>query len=78
MITWQIVLLVCTLLSDDQCAQRMARSGVVESLIELLKAKQEDDEFVLQVLHMISSAKLMCFRLSVCFTDWLCCQARDR
>lgn len=46
----QVVLLVGTLLSDDQCAQRMARSGVVESLIELLKAKQEDDEFVLQIV----------------------------
>ena len=41
--------MIGTLLSDDQCAQRMAKSGVIESLIELLKAKQEDDEFVLQV-----------------------------
>ncbi len=28
----------------------MAKSGVVESLIELLRAKQEDDEFVLQIV----------------------------
>ena len=45
------MVLVRTLLSDDRCAQMMAKSGVVESLIELLKAKQEDDEFVLQVCN---------------------------
>ena len=54
----KVVMFVGTLLLDDQCAQQMARSGVVESLIELLKAKQEDDEFVLQVKRGSKSLRM--------------------
>lgn len=31
---------------------KVARSGIVQNLIELLKARQEDDEIVLQIVYV--------------------------
>ena len=45
----QLVMLLGTVLADDECAQLVARSGIIESLVELMQAKQEDDEIVLQL-----------------------------
>ncbi|XP_055375218.1 kinesin-associated protein 3 isoform X2 [Condylostylus longicornis] len=43
------VILLGTCSCDESCAMLLCRSNVVTSLIELLKAKQEDDEIVLQI-----------------------------
>ena len=48
----QVVVLLGTLLVDETCAEQVARSGIVQNLIELLKAKQEDDEIVLQIVFV--------------------------
>jgi hypothetical protein len=48
----QVVVLLGTLLVDESCAEQVARSGIVQNLIELLKAKQEDDEIVLQIVFV--------------------------
>lgn len=34
---------------DDQCAKLLGKENFVQILIDLLKAKQEDDEMVCQV-----------------------------
>lgn len=48
----QVVVLLGTVLVDESCAEQVARSGIVQNLIELLKAKQEDDEIVLQIVFV--------------------------
>ncbi len=48
----EVVILVGTLLSDENCADIVARSMVVPSLMDMLKAKQEDDEIVLQIVYV--------------------------
>lgn len=48
----EVVILVGTILSDERCAQPVARSGIVQSMVDLLKAKQEDDEIVLQIVYV--------------------------
>ncbi|XP_014676372.1 PREDICTED: kinesin-associated protein 3-like [Priapulus caudatus] len=52
----ECVLLVSTCCSDDQCATMLANEGFVTALVDLLHAKQEDDEFVCQLMHC-------CYRL---------------
>ena len=37
---------------DDQCAALLAREGVVQLLVDSLKAKQEDDELVCQIVYV--------------------------
>jgi hypothetical protein len=46
----QVIMLVGTVLQDDDCARMVADSGIVAKIVDLLKALQEDDEIVLQVL----------------------------
>ncbi len=45
----EIVVFVGTCAADEAAAMYICRSGVLPALIDLLKAKQEDDEIVLQV-----------------------------
>lgn len=49
----QCVILIGTVLADDVSAQLVARSGIVQNLVELLQARQEDDEIVLQVVYVL-------------------------
>jgi hypothetical protein len=48
----EIVVFVGTCAADEAAAMYICRSGVLPALIDLLKAKQEDDEIVLQVLFL--------------------------
>lgn len=48
----EVVILVGTVCNDDACAKMLAQSGIIQSLIELLNAKQEDDEMVLQIVYV--------------------------
>uniref|UniRef100_A0A0L8IB51 Kinesin-associated protein 3 n=1 Tax=Octopus bimaculoides TaxID=37653 RepID=A0A0L8IB51_OCTBM len=48
----EIVILVGTICNDDSCAKLLAESGIIQSLIELLNAKQEDDEMVCQIVYV--------------------------
>ena len=41
-----------TIASDESCAAMLASSGIIHDLIELLRAKQEDDELVLQIVYV--------------------------
>lgn len=41
---------------DEGCAQLFCETNIISSLIELLKAHQEDDEIVLQILFMFQVA----------------------
>ena len=46
------LLLSGTCASDEAAAIYLCKSDILPSLIELLKAKQEDDEIVLQVVYV--------------------------
>ncbi|XP_041482280.1 kinesin-associated protein 3 [Lytechinus variegatus] len=48
----EVVMLVGTVATDDSCAAMLAKSGIIQSLIELLNAKQEDDEIVCQIVYV--------------------------
>eukprot|EP00794_Sanderia_malayensis_P016189 gene16189-17816_t len=48
----EVIILTGTVASDEGCASMLARSGIIQDLIELLKAKQEDDEVVLQIVFV--------------------------
>ncbi|PVD22006.1 hypothetical protein C0Q70_17809 [Pomacea canaliculata] len=48
----EVVILVGTVCSDDACARLLADSNVIHLLIELLNAKQEDDEVVCQIIYV--------------------------
>ncbi|KAK6194648.1 hypothetical protein SNE40_000246 [Patella caerulea] len=48
----QVIILVGTVCSDDGCAVLLAQSNIIQSLIELLNAKQEDDEVVCQIIYV--------------------------
>ncbi|XP_022085406.1 kinesin-associated protein 3-like [Acanthaster planci] len=48
----EVVMLVGTVAMDDSCAAMLAKSGIIQSLIELLNAKQEDDEIVCQIVYV--------------------------
>ena len=51
-IVLESVLLAGTAAMDDQCAALLAREGVVQLLVDSLKAKQEDDELVCQIVYV--------------------------
>lgn len=46
------VVLLGTCACDEACAMLLCKAEVILSLIELLKAKQEDDEMVLQIVFV--------------------------
>lgn len=46
------VVFLGTCACDESCAMLMCKSDIVLALIELLKAKQEDDEMVLQIIFV--------------------------
>uniref|UniRef100_A0A8C4Q6Y3 Kinesin-associated protein 3b n=1 Tax=Eptatretus burgeri TaxID=7764 RepID=A0A8C4Q6Y3_EPTBU len=48
----EVVILTGTLATDDACATLLARAGIVPLLINLLNAKQEDDEIVCQIIYV--------------------------
>ncbi|XP_034038857.1 kinesin-associated protein 3-like isoform X3 [Thalassophryne amazonica] len=48
----EIVIMIGTVSMDDACAAMLAKSGIIPALIELLNAKQEDDEFVCQIVYV--------------------------
>ncbi|XP_071948132.1 kinesin-associated protein 3-like [Antedon mediterranea] len=48
----EVVMLVGTVATDDACAAMLAKSGIIQCLIELLNAKQEDDEIVCQIVYV--------------------------
>jgi hypothetical protein len=47
-----IIILVGTVCNDDECASMLKSCGMIDILIELLNAKQEDDEIVLQIVYV--------------------------
>ncbi|KAL5012631.1 hypothetical protein ScPMuIL_011182 [Solemya velum] len=48
----EVIILVGTVCNDDSCAKLLAESNVIQCLIELLNAKQEDDEMVCQIVYV--------------------------
>nr|XP_032814441.1 kinesin-associated protein 3 isoform X1 [Petromyzon marinus] len=48
----EAVILTGTLATDDACATLLAKAGIVPLLIDLLNAKQEDDEMVCQIIYV--------------------------
>ncbi|XP_023930981.1 kinesin-associated protein 3 [Lingula anatina] len=48
----EIVILLGTVCCDDNCAKMLADNGIIQNLIELLNAKQEDDEVVCQIIYV--------------------------
>merc|ERR1719266_2495717 len=48
----EIVVFLGTCASDEAAASYLCKSDILPSLIDLLKAKQEDDEIVLQVVYV--------------------------
>jgi hypothetical protein len=46
------VVFLGTCATDELCAMLLCKAEVISSLIELLKAKQEDDEMVLQIVYV--------------------------
>lgn len=48
----EVVILIGTVSLDDECATVFAREGIIQMLIDLLNAKQEDDEVVLQIVYV--------------------------
>ena len=47
-----VIVLVGAVCNDDACANLLSKSGIIEILIEMLNAKQEDDEIVLQIVFV--------------------------
>nr|XP_034185847.1 kinesin-associated protein 3 isoform X1 [Osmia lignaria] len=48
----EIVMFLGTAAYDEDCARLLCKADILLSLIELLKAKQEDDEMVLQIIYV--------------------------
>uniref|UniRef100_A0A182W502 Kinesin-associated protein 3 n=1 Tax=Anopheles minimus TaxID=112268 RepID=A0A182W502_9DIPT len=48
----EMVVFIGTCALDESCAMLLCKADVILSLIELLKAKQEDDEMVLQIVFV--------------------------
>ncbi|XP_063245126.1 kinesin-associated protein 3 isoform X2 [Bacillus rossius redtenbacheri] len=48
----EVVVLLGTAALDEGCVSLLCKADVLLSLIELLKAKQEDDEMVLQIIYV--------------------------
>ncbi|XP_071153872.1 kinesin-associated protein 3-like [Mytilus edulis] len=51
-IVLDVIILVGTVCNDDACAKLLAESNIIHCLIELLNAKQEDDEMVCQIVYV--------------------------
>ena len=48
----EVVVFLGTCAVDSVAAQTLCKAGILDGLIDLLKAKQEDDEIVLQVVYV--------------------------
>ncbi|XP_066251410.1 kinesin-associated protein 3 [Euwallacea similis] len=48
----QVIVLLGTAAADENCAQLVCESGIIATLIDLLKTHQEDDEIVLQIVYV--------------------------
>lgn len=48
----EVVIFLGTAAYDEDCARLLCKADILLSLIELLKAKQEDDEMVLQIIYV--------------------------
>ncbi|XP_012275092.1 kinesin-associated protein 3 [Orussus abietinus] len=48
----EVVIFLGTAACDEDCARLLCKADILLSLIELLKAKQEDDEMVLQIIYV--------------------------
>lgn len=48
----EVVIFLGTAAGDEMCARLMCKADILLSLVELLKAKQEDDEIVLQIIYV--------------------------
>ena len=48
----EVVILIGTVCADAPAALMLATEGLVQLLIDLLNAKQEDDEVVLQIVYV--------------------------
>lgn len=48
----EVVIFLGTAAYDEDCARLLCKADILLSLIELLKAKQEDDEMVLQIIYI--------------------------
>ncbi|KAK2586095.1 hypothetical protein KPH14_008377 [Odynerus spinipes] len=48
----EVVIFLGTAANDEDCARLLCKADILLSLIELLKAKQEDDEMVLQIIYV--------------------------
>ncbi len=47
-----VIVLIGAVCNDDSCANMLSNSGIIEILIEMLNAKQEEDEIVLQIVYV--------------------------
>ncbi|KAJ3039310.1 Kinesin-associated protein 3 [Rhizophlyctis rosea] len=52
-VTLEIVILVGTMAGDEGIAEMAVRSRVLEGLMDLMIAKEEDDEIILQIIYCI-------------------------
>ncbi|KAJ3201946.1 Kinesin-associated protein 3 [Clydaea vesicula] len=52
-ITLEIIVLLGTMAADDGMAPIIARSNIIQSLLELMMGKEEDDEIILQITFCI-------------------------
>lgn len=59
----EVIMLCGTVCNDDTCARMLADSGIIQSLIELLNAKQEDDEIVCQIIYVFYQVANRKYRL---------------
>lgn len=48
-----------TVCNDDTCARLLADSGIIQCLIDLLNAKQEDDEIVCQIIYVFYQVRIL-------------------
>ena len=57
---------------DENCAKILAEEGFITRLVDLLKAKQEDDELVCQVTNIEAAYRTneIVFRLCTSFIKW--------
>lgn len=51
-IVLEVVVLLGTVAGDSNGARLLMESGIVDKLINILSAKQEDDEIVLQIVYI--------------------------
>lgn len=48
----EVVVLLGTVVTDEACSVQLCKSGILKNLVDLLNAKQEDDEVVLQIVYV--------------------------